>query len=622
MCGISGLYYFSKTAKADKNTALSMSSMLRHRGPDEETNHTSNNISLSSNRLAIIDPANGRQPCFNESKNIISVFNGEIYNFSEIRSWLMSKGHVFHSNSDSEIIPHLYEEHGEEFVTKLRGMFAIALFDENTNRLILARDRIGIKPLYYTASSEYVVFASEIKALEKFPGFNRDINYSSIIDYFSAGYILNPKTIYSSVNSVRPGHILIAGDGKLIEKQYWELSPSESPLLKDDMIESELLRILDGSVASHMQSDVPLGAFLSGGLDSSMVVSLMHNKSDEPVNTFTANLWYLNRSETDAAIQMSRLCKTNQHELKIDKSVIPEIISIVAHMDEPFADSSIVPAYLISREAAKKVKVALSGDGGDENFAGYPSYKADKIRSYLAMIPLITPMSGAAGEIISHVNADRRINNFFSGIQMETARAHCHWRTVFPAHELDILLNTDLKNISKGYSAEQSFIQHYQQLDRKNDVEDTLNNLMALDIKTWLVDDILKKVDMASMANSLEVRVPFLDSEFVEFAASIPSRLKLHRFKSKYILKKAAKRFIPVNIINMKKSGFNMPLKRLIKEDLKRLIADVVLDESSKKDLLIDFKFTEKLLSEHLKGHKDNSQKIWTIFCYHVWRAH
>lgn len=619
MCGISGFYFFDKSAKASVKIISAMTTVLRHRGPDDEQHFVEDNYALGSNRLAIIDPENGKQPAFNETSSIAAVLNGEIYNFREISSWLISKGHNLNSRSDTEIVPHLYEELGADFPERLEGMFSIAVLDLDAKRMLLVRDRIGIKPLYYFNDNDSLAFASEVKALLNFPAVKKSCNIKSIIDYFTLGYILTPHTAYESIHSLPPAHILISENGRIKIRKYWELScdPAKEP--NEEAIEKILLQKLQSSVKSHLLSDVPVGAFLSGGLDSSLISSLMNDISGNKINTFTANLWYQNRQDSDFADNVAVFLKSRHERVDIGAEGPEEIISIISAMDEPFADSSFIPTFLISREASKKLKVVLSGDGSDENFAGYPGYLADKLRNGVhnsTFSPVLLSLAGFSASIAEKIKPDQRIEKFKKGIGLNPFNAHLCWRTVFSREEQYELFTDKFTESEKDYFPESIMKEHY---DGFRDYGE-LNRMLFLDIKTWLVDDILKKVDMASMANSLEVRVPFLDRKIVEFAASVPEKMKLKGREGKYILKKCAIGRVPEKIIKRRKKGFNLPLEHLIRNDLKDLTLSLTSSDKRINHPELNWGFINKLVYEHINEKKDYGQKLWTIICYIIWK--
>jgi len=445
------------------------------------------------------------------------------------------------------------------------------------------------------------------------------VNIRSIIDYFTLGYILTPNTAYKSVYSLPPAHILIAEKRNIQIRKYWEISCTPQEETREDNLDEMFYHQLKSSVKSHLLSDVPLGSFLSGGLDSSLVSSIMSEISGGIINTFTANLWFKNREETDAADNVATLLKSAHDRVDIEKISTEEIISIISHIDEPFADSSFIPTFLISREASKKLKVVLSGDGSDENFAGYPSYLADSLRNKIHnnsfttfTLPLFR-LALSAAQIFSN---DPRVEKLYDGMKMNSFDAHIRWRTIFGNDELKELINPDYIKEESGYSPFYSMKEHF---DNFNDCGE-LNRMLFLDIKTWLVDDILKKVDMASMANSLEVRVPFLDRRVVEFAASVPEYLKLNGREGKYIVKKTALKRLPENIVKRRKKGFNLPLDNLLRNEMKEISLKLTSKENSAKHPELNAKFVNKLVKDHMSKKRNCGQKIWTVICYTIWK--
>ncbi|RMF92453.1 MAG: asparagine synthase (glutamine-hydrolyzing) [Candidatus Schekmanbacteria bacterium] len=619
MCGISGFQLFDNSAKASIETISAMTKTLRHRGPDDEQHFITENFALGSNRLAIIDPAGGKQPAFNEQKNIAAILNGEIYNCREIGRWLTSKGHILKSNSDTEILPHLYEELGEKFVEKIEGMFALALLDIERKRIILVRDRLGIKPLYYYLDNELLAFASEIKALLTIPSINKELNVKALIDYFTFGYILTPQSPYKSILSLPPASLLIAENGKATTKRYWNIPVDEKGKYINKNFKEEFIEKLESVVESHLLSDVPLGVFLSGGLDSSIISVLMKRASKGTVNSFTANLWYQNKEDIKSAEEMAYFLESNHITVNIGSSDVEKIVSIISLLDEPFADSSFIPTFLISEKASKNLKVVLSGDGSDENFAGYPSYVADKYRDFIYGSPLKSGLLSINNLFLSlakKFKKDSRIERLQKGLKLDELYAHLYWRIVFDKEEIKQLFVSDFLENQEDYSPFSKVEEHYEKFKKRG----RLNSMLFLDISTWLVDDILKKVDLASMANSLEVRVPFIDHRIVEYAASLPENLKLNGITGKFIIKESAKELLPEKILKRRKKGFHLPLAHLLRNELEGLTLSLTGSEKKIKHRELNWNYINGLVKKHLQKNNDYAQKLWTIICYIVWK--
>jgi asparagine synthase (glutamine-hydrolysing) len=551
----------------------------------------------------------------NEDEIIWVVMNGEIYNFISLRNDLISRGHKFKSNSDTEVLVHLYEEHGVDFITKLSGMFAIALYDKRKNKLVLARDRVGIKPLFYAINGRSIIFCSELKEVLKVLDKKPEINSRSVLDYFTYGYTLGEKTFFNGINKLLPARYLELDINTFncnITK-YWEIdsSPDYSKTESDwiEIINSKLSL----SVTSHMISDVPLGAFLSGGVDSSAVVAIMAQHSSQPVQTFSIGFKDAKYNELDYARQVSKLYKTNHHEMVLEPASVNIIDDLINMYDEPFADSSAIPTYFVSKFAREYVTVALSGDGGDELFAGYHHYaKAKQIADVQHLLPnIIRSVFGIANQILPNHMYGKGLSYYLS----KTPSLLGAYFNIFKDYEIQALFEKEFLEELKPYSSIDAQIKMLNSYNTKDLV--TRNEL--LDVNAYMVDDILTKVDRASMANSLEVRVPILDHEFVELAFKIPSTMKLKNSEGKFIFKKALEPILPKDILYRKKQGFAVPLTKWFNTDLNSYVKNELLNNSG---ILFDYfkpKSIAKIIEDHRLGRRDFSEQIWALLFFQLW---
>ena len=609
MCGISGV--FDPTQQnITQQQIKKMNDTLRHRGPDGEGFYLDKSIALGHRRLAIIDVAGGAQPIFNEDKTLAVICNGEIYNHNSLRKELKLNGHKFSTLSDSEVIVHLYEELEERCLHKLQGMFAFALWDKNKQRLFLARDRIGIKPLVYSVIGQSVFFASEIKALIA-AGIEQQICPRAVSTYFSLGYVVAPHTIYKNIQKLLPGHFLLADYKGVKTHTYWDLhqhSPQEYDLEKwKNIIQSNLQNAVD----SRLESEVPLGAFLSGGIDSSAVVAAISQK--RKIDTFTIGFNERKYDESAYAAKVAARYHCHHHSKIISPSSPQDIENVLNYFDEPFADPSILPTFLVCREAKKHITVVLSGDGGDENFAGYRRYYIDTLennirkkipnfarRSLIPFFAHIYPKADWLPRIF-------RLKTALQNIAQSPATAYFHsLSTIAPAIKRQILHPEFCDD------PQQQVCQYYDKL-RSNDL---LAKALYTDIKVYLPDDILTKVDICSMAHALEVRVPLLDHFFVEQAFQIPSNYKLCGSKGKYIFKKTLENWLDKDILYRKKMGFGIPINKWLTNDLQPMFSELVLHG---KLPFFNYKNIQHLYEKHIKGLSNQTDTLWSLFIFHLW---
>lgn len=596
---------------------------LANRGPDDEGIYLKTNAALGHRRLSIIDLKTGHQPMFNEDGTIVIVYNGEVYNFKELKDVLVKKGHRFNTHSDTEVIIHAYEEHGEDCVKLFNGMFAFAIWDSKNERLFLARDRFGKKPIYYGVFDNQFIFGSELKALLKHPSVRKEIDMPALSKYLAYEYVPSPYSIFKNIKKLESGSRLILENGSHRAERYWDLSFKHPDNFNLKDCESKLLTLLKESVKRRLVSDVPLGVFLSGGVDSSSVVSMMAELMDpKEIKTFSIGFAEAPFDESSDAKRVAEYFGTDHHEEVLSPKTMLEVFpKILAIMDEPFADSSIIPTYLVSRFARQYVKVALGGDGGDEFFLGYPSFLAHRFGNCFSILPNMTRK--CALKILSRIrpssyrflSLNSRAQRFLKGLSLPEEVRHQAWiGSILPQEQKmlfspDIMVDTDPFDI---YDLTNSLFQKAKSLD-------PLDRAIYIYINMYLTDDILTKVDRASMANSLEVRAPFLDTEFAEFASSIPSEFKLRNFKKKWILKDTLKHKLPKETLAKPKQGFVVPLGKWLKEDLKPLLMEALNKSKIGREGIFNYSYINDLLHGKIAGRNDIHKEIWNLFIFEMW---
>ncbi len=619
MCGICGIFEFERREEISEEFVRRMTDTIVHRGPDDEGIHVGPGIGLGFRRLSIIDVAGGHQPIANEDGRIWVMLNGEIYNYPELRQELVDRGHTFATRSDTESIVHLYEEYGEDCFRRLRGMFAIALWDSRERKLRLARDRVGKKPLYFAADQNRILFGSELKCLLAVDGSLRAIDPQALSDYFSFGYISAPKTVYRDVQKLRPGHYLVASASGVREVPYWNLSFAQIEK-RSEAEWCELLRHgLCEATRIRMMSDVPLGAFLSGGVDSSSVVAMMSHLMKRSVTTCSIGFDDKEYNEADYARKIAGHFQTEHHEQIVHPKAVEILKKLVWHYDEPFADSSAIPTYYVSWVARQFVTVALGGDGGDESLAGYRRYYFDQFENRLRRrVPagLRHSVFGPLGRLYPPLAWAPRIfraKATFQSLSRSPLEGYFNSISIFRPDEKLRLLSRDFQASLGGYDSIGVLQHHYDRAD----TEDPLSRIQYVDIKTYLPDDILAKVDRASMAVSLEVRAPLLDHQLMELIARIPSSLKLRGTTGKYIFKKAMADVLPKDILHRRKQGFAVPLARWFRGDLRDLAHEAIF---SNDDGILDKTFLKRIWDEHQRKIYDRSSHLWAVLMYREWR--
>jgi len=618
MCGIVGIYNLAKDP-VDLAVLHGMCQVIAHRGPDDEGYFSEGPIGLGMRRLAIIDVAGGQQPISNEDGSIWIVFNGEIYNYRELRAGLEKRGHRFRTQSDTETIVHLYEERGIECVHALRGMFAFGIWDSKAHRLFLARDRLGIKPLFYTFDGDKLLFASEMKAILQDQSVDRRIELSALSEYLSYLYIPSPKTIFQDVYKLPPAHMLICENGQIIRRRYWQLQPRRLDGFTEHDIVEELRRQLQEAVAIRLMSEVQLGAFLSGGIDSSAIVALMTEVIDQPVRTFSIGFEIDEFDELRYARLVARHCKTDHHEFVVRPDAVKILPRLVWQFDEPFADPSMIPTYYLAQMARRYVTVCLSGDGGDESFAGYRRYSYARRLKIYDVIPgvikhtLLAPLS----QVLS--------DNTVWGRRMRLASLSAQDRYIVQMsyigeHAKKRLLSDEVTHILAESPPATSYLQSVFDFTKGYNVPE---RLLHVDIHSYLPEDILVKVDRMSMLNSLEVRVPLLDHQLLEFVAGIPFELKLRGSDSKYILKEALRGLLPDAILSREKHGFSVPLGQWFGGELYTFARDILLDHKFAGRALFNRDEVERLIQHHREGTADTSRLLYILIVFELWcQAH
>jgi asparagine synthase (glutamine-hydrolysing) len=641
MCGICGRLNIGPE-QVRKYDLKRMIQEISYRGPDDtgffyycnDSFDHCLDVGLGHARLSIIDVSDaGRQPMSNEDGTIWLTYNGEIYNYRRLRKNLEGKGHIFKSNSDTEVILHLYEEVGLEAVDHINGMFAFALWDNKQNRLWVCRDRLGIKPVVYFWNGRHFSFASEIKSLLFDGTIEKKIDYEALCLYFAFNYVPAPYTMFANIKKLEPGHYLIIENGKLKLKKYWDTPQTIDSKVscfpfKDQVkiYKKRLFEVLSNAVRDRLISDVPLGAFLSGGVDSSIIVALMARYSDKPVKTFS--IGYKEDSlydETNYAREVARTYNTDHHEFKLSyKDMVNALPDILSSLDEPFADSSAIPTFILSKETKKHVTVALSGDGGDELFAGYRSYFGEYWYARYMLIPgvirksLIEKVVNCLPESRDkkYLEYSRRLKKFINATKGTFDKRLLSLKEVFPANIRQKILLKSINNKNHSYSDPalawvQKLLKHYK--------GDPINRVLYSDLKDSLPGDMLTKVDWMSMRNSLEVRVPFLDHRLVEMAFKIQGRLKLHKGKSKYILKETFKDLLPPKLYRRPKAGFEVPISRWLKTDLKFLIEHHLSEKKINGHGIFDAAIINNLKEQHMSGKRDTSWMLWNLLVFQNW---
>jgi asparagine synthase (glutamine-hydrolysing) len=626
MCGICGKYNYGSLEPVSKEELQKMNDLLVHRGPDDEGYYAAGGVGLAMRRLSIIDLSTGHQPISNEDGSVLIVFNGEIYNFQELRDDLLAKGHKFSTKSDTETIVHLYEEKGMEFPKSLRGMFAAAIWDSRRKRLVLARDRMGKKPLYYAVTSSFIAFASELRSLLVVPGLPLNIDLKAVDSYLTLQYIPSPMSIFKGVRKLEPASTLVFENGNLKTEKYWNLPLGERKLdgTPVEELKGRLRAGLAEAVKIRLISEVPLGAFLSGGIDSSVIVALMARASAEPVKTFSIGFKEAEFSELGYARQVAQLYGTKHTEFVVEANMASVLEKLAWHYSEPYADSSALPSYFVSRETRKDVTVALNGDGGDENFGGYIRYQAMKLAWYFSVMPAWAKKAALAAmgpfpEKTAPFNTVWRLRKFLQAAsQRDLPLTYLSTVSYFKTDEKEQLLSDGFKNaLGRDINFPERYISG---LFKEAEGLGLTEKLMYTDLRSYLPECLMTKMDIASMANSLETRSPLLDHKVVEFAFLLPENLKLRGFGgTKWLLKEAFKDMLPPGIYRRGKMGFGIPLGPWFRGALKDYWAGACLSQKAmgrgyfKKEELF------RLWDEHQRGARDHGYRLWALLMLELW---
>lgn len=619
MCGIAGAAWTDDRMRLDGNTLRRMTGAVRHRGPDAEGHFENSSVALGFRRLAIIDLAGGNQPMSNEDSTVWVVFNGEIYNYAELRHRLEGRGHIFRTQSDTETIVHLYEDEGLRCFEHLNGMFAIAIWDEKERTLVLARDRLGKKPLVYHQEPHRLLFASELKSLLQVPGISRSLDPAAIDEYLTYQYVPHPRTIFRAIRKLPPGHLAVYRDDHFETRPYWQPDWSREQQISEDEAAEQLRELLTSAVRMRLRSDVPLGAFLSGGVDSSLVVALMQRESAQPVRTFSIGFPIAEYDETSYARQVAAHLGTKHHEFVVTPDGVDILPKLIWHYDEPFADSSAIPTWYVSQMTREQVTVALSGDGGDELFAGYPRYRAVWLASFLDNVRPLRNLLGASFwqrlPGARQKSLPRRFKRFSEFLGISPARRYLEWIAIFPEARRAALYQDDfveqLPDSDPFHWLENAWL--------RAGKRDVVSAASVADLLTYLPCDILCKVDIASMAHSLECRQPLLDYRVVEFAMSLPARYKFRRGRGKRLLRRAFGELLPRDIWDRPKMGFGVPLDHWFRREMRELTHDVLLGPTARQRGLFRGEYVAKLVEEHEQRRFDHAYRLWALLVFELW---
>lgn len=623
MCGLAGFLRTETTPNRDAHRQWleAMGLAIVHRGPDASGHFLDDSVGLTHRRLSILDLSDsGKQPMKSPSGRYFISFNGEIYNYRSLRKDLEADGYVFRTGTDTEVLLALFEQKGYRCLDELNGMFAFAIWDSEAKRVFLARDRLGKKPLYYYEEGGRFAFASELKSLLKLPFIPRTVRPDSVKDFFAYQYVPDPKTIYKNIHKLPPGHWLVSDGLRTEQHQYWDVSFSQVTAKSLSEIEDELYSLIEDSVKLRMVSDVPLGAFLSGGVDSSAIVGLMAGLSDRPVTTCSIGFDSERFDEVKYARKVAEQFQTDHHEFTVRENVADNLAQIARFFDEPFSDPSFVPTFFVSQLARRRVTVALAGDGGDENFAGYSKYYTDYVENRLrklfpdavrhGLFPRFAQLAGLINTPMA-----RKAQSLVGTLALDPDEAFSVTNSFFRRSLWDEVVRDDFRRDTTGYDPADITRNHY----RNAGTDDHLSRILYTDIKTYLPGDILVKVDRMSMANSLETRAPLLDYRVVEYAAGIPSALKMRGKEKKHILKETFSRLLTKDILYRRKMGFSVPLADWLRNEIRTLANSVFYNEDAGLAHFFDMEVVRAVWQRHLQGENHHSQELWSMLNFELW---
>jgi asparagine synthase (glutamine-hydrolysing) len=620
MCGIAGIVR-DDGLDVDQPLLAKMCAAIRHRGPDEDGFLHKPGVGLGMRRLAIIDLKSGQQPIHNQDRTAWIVFNGEIYNYRELRTKLEALGHSFYTNSDTEAIVHAYDQYGADCPKHLRGMFAFAIWDERTQELFLARDRVGKKPLLYARVNGQLVFGSEFTALFQHPGVSNEIDFEALNHYLSFMCVPAPMTAYKAIRKLEPGHSLRYRKGEIRIERYWQPDFSTKLDISEQEAGERAIAILRDAVKSRLMSEVPLGAFLSGGIDSSAVVALMSEESSEPVKTFSIGFEEQDFSELHHARRVAEHVGAEHHEFIVRPDALEVLPILVEHYGEPYADSSAIPTYYVARETRKHVTVALNGDGGDESFAGYERYAAMRLAENYHRLPAMLRDSVIKQAIDLVPSSEtkrsrvRDVKRFIQSASLPKAERYLRWVSVFDAEAKQDLYSEDFQKQTQTASSANMLGPWFARANGSGIVDAAL----LTDLMTYLPNDLLVKVDIATMAVSLEARSPFLDHHVIEFAASLPEKYKLRGLTTKYLLKRILKKLLPAENLGRRKMGFGVPIGHWFRGKLQPFLRETILAEAALKRGLFKPEAVHRLVELHTRGERDYSHQLWTLLMLELW---
>ena len=613
MCGICGIYNFGTSAPADRAALQRAADAMVHRGPDDEGFYLNGELGLGNRRLSIIDLPGGHQPISNEDETVWVTFNGEIYNYQELRPELEGRGHRFRTASDTETLVHLYEEYGLGCLEPLRGMFAFALWDARRKRLLVARDRLGIKPLFYRLEPGRLLFASELRALRELVGHPLEIEPQSVYDFFGFRYIPAPHTFYRGVEKLLPGHFLTVDARGARVEPYWDVPPEEETSRTAEDFAEEVIEQLRESIRLRLIADVPLGVFLSGGTDSSAVVAFMAALGARPLRTFSVGFEEPEYSELPFARRIAQHFSTEHHELVVHpQDMAEELARLVAFRDEPVAEPTDVALYRMARLASEQVKVVLAGEGGDELFAGYPKYAADRLAGLVSALP--QEMTRAIARWLPYRQRRAKLALEALSIRDEAERS-VTWFASFSREEREALFAPEfLREVDVAHPA-RNFEQYLEKVRDRS----PLKRMLYADLKIWLPDNLLLRGDQMTMAASIEERVPFLDHKLVELAARIPSRMLTRGFKTKVLLRRALRPYLPPETLRRRKVGFAVPIGLWFRKSLKSMVADLVLSPEARARGYFNSQTMERFVREHFDGVRDRQKQLWALVNFELW---